>query len=247
MDLKTVISTWAVCALAGASVHAANIVIDDFEGSEGHFTSLPSTSGTTTGETETAPSIGPSTADLDTTVSISGISSQRIFLDDDPSADVPSTNPVQAWRLRHLSGGGTPANNLSFVASGYVGFYLRTATPDLQASIFIDDGAALERASYIPIIGDGAWHLYQWNLDDDTQWEAFAGTTPNGIIDSATVTIDGIFVNALKTSGDQDAIFNLDYVVANPDGLITPVPEPASGMFFAFCGAVAILHSRRRR
>jgi hypothetical protein len=152
---------------------------------------------------------------------------------------------VQAWRLRHLSGSGTPGNNVSLLASGYVGYYLRTFTPDLQASILIDDGTGLERASYQPIIADGEWHLYQWNFDDELQWEGFAGATPNGVIDADTVTIDAIFVNAIKTVGDQDAILNLDYVAANPDGLIDPIPEPASCAFLAACVPAFALRRRR--
>lgn len=244
--------TAAVClSLATSQSRAANIVIDDFEAGEGHFTTAPSFSGSTQGETETTPGVGPSTADQDLTGGISGSASQRIFLDDDPLVDVPTVTPTQAWRLRHLSGGGTIGNNtpLAVNPNGYVGYYLRTTTPNLQASIMIDDGTTghLERASFIPIVADGTWNLYQWPFQDPNQWEAFAGTGANGLIDSTTtVTIDALFVVALKTLGDQDAIFNVDYVVTNPDGLITPIPEPATGLLLSLAGLFGCLRRRRR-
>jgi hypothetical protein len=227
----------------------ADIVIDDFETGEGHFTSTPSTSGSTTGETETSPGVGPSTADQDLTVGISGSASQRIFLDDDPAVDVGSTSPVQTWRLRHLSGGGSPGNNLSITTTpdGYVGYYLMTLTPNLQASIMIDDGAALERASYQPIPADGAWHLYQWSFLDANQWEGFAGTGPNGIIDATSVTIDSVFVVAIKDTSipDQNATFNIDYVATNPNGPLTAIPEPSSALLMA-CGLGSLALRRRQ-
>src|SRR5688572_12109540 len=248
MNIPRLLVPISCLALLIGSARAANIVIDDFEVDEGHFNLHPSFSGSTTGETDLG-GTGPSTADQDLTGGISGLASQRIFLDDDPLADVPSTNPVQAWRLRHLSGGGTIANNTPLTVSpnGHVGYYLRTTTPDLLASIMIDDGTTghLERASYISIIPDGNWNLYQWQFSDPNQWEGFAGTGVNGMIDSTTtVTIDALFVVALKTSGDQDAVFNVDYFATNPDGPLTPVPEPATGVLLGLAGVFGCLRRR---
>ena len=235
-----------ICVLLTASAaSAAPVVIDSFDVDEGHFTQAPSFSGTTTGETETAPGVGPSTADRVTDEAFAGAGSQRIFLDDNPNANVPGE--VEAWRLRHLSGGGTIANNVALTASGYVGYYLKTSTPNLQASIMLDDGSTghLERAVRVPITADNQWHLYQWNIDDDAQWDAFAGTGANGTIESATATIDSIFIDAVRTSGDQDAVFFIDSVSHDPNGPLPPVPEPMAAGVIAV-GAVGALARRRR-
>lgn len=214
---RKVISLFSIAFLS-FTTQAQIIILDGFETDEGHFALAPTFSGTTTG-------VSGGTADRDLTQAFEGIASQRIFIDDNPAVDVAATTPVQAWRLRHLSGSGTPANNVTISATGFVGFYLQTTTPNLQASLMIDDGTALERASYIPIVADGLWHVYQWDFDDAASWEAFAGTGPNGAIDAASVTLDSVFISSIKTAGDQDAIFFLDNVSFNNIG---QVPEPST-------------------
>ena len=188
------------------------------------------------------------------TEAFAGSYSQRIFIDDDPRSDVASTNPVQAWRARLLSGAGTPANNLTLqnTATGYVGFYLKTTTPNLLASIMLDDGPDHERARFIEIPADGEWHLFEWQFANEDDWEPFAGNTPNGKIDASTVTIDSIFIAALKLptipdtpAQDQDAVFYIDNVSTNPEGHIQ-IPEPASVVLAGFAAA-AVIGFRRRR
>lgn len=238
------------CALLLGSLgaEAQLLVIDNFEVDEGHFNLSPSFSGTTTGETETGPGAGPSTADRVEGEGLDSFASQRIFLDDSPAADVPSTDPVQAWRARLLSGGGTPANNVTLqaTAEGYVGYFLKTTTPNLQASIMIDDGTGLERATYLNIIPDGAWHLYEWKFSDVDAWEPFAGTGANGEINATGVTIDSIFISAIKdlSIADQDATFYIDNVSTNPLGSV--IPEPSSVVLAGFAAA-GVLGLRRRR
>lgn len=244
------LSCSALVALSSGSALAATILIDDFETSEGHFNLSPTFSGTTTGEAVP----GTSTADRVTDVVYQGEGAQRIFLDDDPNVDVASTDPIQTWRLRHLSGGGTPANNLTLqnTATGYVGYYLLSSTPNLQASIMLDDGTGLERAAYLPIIADGQWHLYEWQFSDASMWEPFAGTGANGEINAATVTIDSIFINAidsdpLNLGPDQDAVFYIDAVATDPDGNISvQVPEPSSAVLLSLAIGAAVVARRRR-
>jgi hypothetical protein len=221
---------------AGAQV----IILDNFEGSLGRFTNDPDFSGSTAGQTQTTPGVGPSNHALDTTTAAVGNSSLRVFMDDNPTVDAPDGT---AWRLRLLSGGGTPANNQSLVnnSTAHVGYWLRTTTPNLRAAILLDDGAALERSARIPIIPDGQWRLYQWTLSDAAQWDAFAGTAPNGQIDEANVTIDGIWVDAVKTTGDQDATFFIDAVSYHA---AAPIPEPGA-LVLAALGAAAVLWRRR--
>jgi hypothetical protein len=250
MKMRLGVALLGLAAAGGfsTSAGAAVVILDDFETTEGHFNLAPSFSGTTAGETETTPGVGPSTADRDTTTGVNGsTASQRIFIDDDPAADSPAGGA--AWRLRHLSGSGTPANNVAFSngLDSYVGYYLKTSTPNLRAGILLDDGAALELSTRTPIIADGEWHVYQWQLSDANQWDAFAGTGANGAIDAATATIDGIFVDVVKTTGDQDATFFLDSVSFSDSGpLPAPVvPEPASAGLLGLAG-IGLLARRRR-
>lgn len=240
------------CALllSVSITQAQTIVIDDFELDEGHFTTSPSFSGSTHGEMPIVDGVDPSTADRVDTEAFQGSYSQRIFLDDDPELDEPGSVPLRAWQARLLSGGGTPANNLTLqnTATGYIGFFLKTTTPNLLASIMIDDGPALERARFLPISDDGEWHLYEWKLSDPDDWEPFAGTNPNGEINAVTITIDSIFISALKDPNipDQDAVFYIDNVSMNPEGHIQ-IPEPASVILAGAAAATVIGFRRRRR
>ena len=233
--LFALVAGFALAAPAGAAV----IVIDDFEANEGHFNLDPDFSGTSAGQTVAA-GVGPSTADRDTTEFFSGIASERVFIDDNPAVNAPDGT---AWRIRFLSGGGTPANNTPLDATGYVGYWLKTTAQNLRAAVLVDDGAALERSTRVPIIGDGQWHLYQWNFDDDTQWDGFAGTGPNGVIDAATVTLDAIYIDAVLAGdgSDQDAVYFIDDVSVNPEG---EIPEP-SALGLLAVGAAALLRRRR--
>ena len=171
------------------------------------------------------------------------------MLDDDPAVPGSGAN-LDSWRLRHLSGGGTPANNLSLtnVAGNttYVGYWLKTSSIGLEASIGIDDGPALEIGAFRPILADGQWHLYQWQFQDAADWDAFAGTGPNGQIDTASVTIDSLLFRGgpgFATGSDFDANFFIDDVSWNPIG---QVPEPSIASLLALGGWLAARRQRAR-
>jgi hypothetical protein len=191
-----------------------------------------------------------STFTHDTSVFFEGAGSQQVFVDDDPAID--GLAGVYAWRLRHLSGAGTPANNVSLAngPTAYVGYYLRTTTPNLFASLLVDDFDATinthERGEYKPIIADGDWHLYQWNLGDAADWAAFAGVGANGTVNNATVTLDAIYISMADDPADRDATFWIDSISFNPTGQLNPVPEP-SAFAFAALGVGALLFMRKFR
>lgn len=234
-----------LCVLALAGVAPGAVVIfDDFEAGEGRFTSAPNASGTSTGFVVAGTTLTHSTG-----TGIDGGNSQRLIVDDDPAVNVPAT-PTHNWRIRNLSGGGTIANNVSFASTGYVGFWLKTSTPNLQASIVIDDTSTItERGKYVNVIGDGQWHAYEWNLDAataSTEWFNF--NAGNGLIDSANVTIDAVYILSPFVSGsDTDAEVFIDNVSHNPDASITIVPEPTSLMMLAGVAGIALMARRRGR
>jgi hypothetical protein len=218
-------------------------ILDGFNGNEGHFTSNPfGGSGSTNGITNA------STAVFTTAEAHLGDGSQQVTLA--RTADASS-------RVRHLSGGGTPANNRVNVGGvlsamgpfGFVGFFLKTTEVDLQVYLGIDDGAAagtngLERSTALSVIADGEWHLYEWDLANANLWTNFANG--NGTIDGPNAYIDSIFFQSgASTVGDTFTFF-LDTVAYNPYGSLSilAVPEPAT---LTLLCPLAFLAIRRRR
>ena len=118
--------------------------------------------------------------------------------------------------MRHNSGIGIAADagsNISLPATGYIGFWLKTADPGMTVQISIDDPGTGELGFLQEVRADNQWHLYQWNLEDPRQWDGWAGG--DGDIDGPFITIDSILFQ-----GDGDATLYLDSVTHNPTGLI---------------------------
>jgi hypothetical protein len=145
-----------------------------------------------------------------------GVASQLLNL----VAASPTTN----WQLRHNSGigsPGAPANNVAIESTGYVGFWLKTDDPGVRVQIALDDPSSADRGTLQDVIADNQWHLYQWNLEDDSEWDGWVNG--DGAITGATVTIDSIFFY-----GTGNAQIYLDTVSHNPNGTLAAVPEPAT-------------------
>ena len=192
-------------------------IIDDFEANEGHFGWLysqsPQTSGLTAG----------TTIEQVTSIAQGGLASQELNL----------VTTGGAWALRHNSGIGSvahPTGNTPLEPTGFVGFWLKTNDSGVTVQIAIDDptttsgtgSTALEKGIPQGVIADGTWHLYQWDLEDADEWDAFAGGA-DGDIDATfgTVTIDSIFF-----SGSGNTQIYLDTVSHNPDGMLAAVAIP---------------------
>ncbi|MEZ6192939.1 MAG: family 10 glycosylhydrolase [Phycisphaerales bacterium] len=174
--------------------------VDDFEVDEGHFYASPTYSGSNRG-------IISATAERDTTQAHTGFASERIDVDGETDAD--------GWSLRFLSGLGDPANNLVITADGWIGFWMMTTTPGLTVQIALDDPDSADRGIAQAVIADGDWHLYQWDMDNNSQWEAWAFS--DGNITGPTLTIDSIFLH-----GKGLATVFLDDVAYNNGGSLTP-------------------------
>jgi hypothetical protein len=205
-------------------VLSALTILDDFEGGEGRFTWAPfASSGSTNGIT------AASVADHTDVEAHAGVGSQRIVIvrDESPSG-----------RLRHVSGGGSPLNNRVEIGGddyalgpqGFVGFFLKTTDADLQVGVGVDDGTStgatgLEVSTSLPVIADGKWHLYEWNLGDAGQWENFSGG--NGAIGGPNAYVDSIFVyGGENTAGESFEVF-LDTVAYNPHGSLASLGSTA--------------------
>ena len=232
-----------VCAVAGAAAvlssaaSAAPIVLDGFDADEGHFSFAPTFSGSNR-------SLTAATAVQTTSAAQSGAGSELITL----TPDAAAANP---FRIRFLSGNpgananaGNPAQNVAFAPDGFVGYFLRTTTEGLTTGIGIDDGATLEKAVPVPVIADGEWHLYQFDLDA-TNYGRFAGAGGTAGLDAATVTIDSIFIEGPQSTAGPFDVY-LDTVAYNNAGnLDALVPEP-SALGLLGVGALGLLARRRR-
>lgn len=176
----------------------ATTMIADFEVDEGYFGSSILYSGSTSGVGES------SYAERVTTEAQEGNASQELFIDGDAGG----------WFLRHLAGIGTPGSpgsNREFDTTGYIGFWLKTDDEDVSVSLALDAPSTADRGIAKQVIADGQWHLYQWSLEDDDQWEAWVAG--DGIIDTPTATIDSI-----QFFGSGQATVYLDAVMHNPLG-----------------------------
>lgn len=190
-------------------------VLDDFEVDDGHFGWPYNTSPVT----QTFGLSGATTIERVVGEAHRGEGSQLLNLVSDGG---------QNWQLRHNSGVDVvahPDGNAPLPATGWVGFWLKTGDPNIKVQIGIDDPAgntALERGAPLEVIADNQWHLYQWNLEDDSHWQPFAGGA-NGVIDAVlgTVTIDSIWF-----TGFGDAQIYLDTVSHNPNGALADSATP---------------------
>jgi murein DD-endopeptidase MepM/ murein hydrolase activator NlpD len=157
-------------------------VLDNFASGVGHFNLAPTYSGTTVGVATS------STA----THYVSGSSTHlQVTLNDNTSVTTP-------WKVRLLSAAGTPANNISVGGGGKFHIWLKTSTAQSGATvqIYVDDSDGLEGSQALPIINDGQWHEYVWNLASFNGVNVSGG---NGVINGPNVTLDAIILSQPNT------------------------------------------------
>jgi len=194
----------------GAGDPGEMVSLADFEAGEGPFQWTYDYSGQSTGM------LAGTTIDRVTTEAQEGIASQEIDIVGEPGG----------WVLRHVSGNAfppsLPASNLDLDAAGSIGFWLKTTDSGLTVQIAVDDPSTADRGLVKSIIDDGSWHLYEWNLEDDSQWEGWVDG--DGMISGPTLTLDSIFF-----TGAGDATIYLDSVAQNPDGSLLPLQGDFDG------------------
>ena len=240
--MTSFISFSTVALVFVAQAASASLVFDDFNINEGHFASDPNTSGSSLNDEAS------SVADRITTDDpLEGGAHQQLILNWVDNADA-GTN----LQIRHLSGGATPANNTSFTTSaaedGWIGFYLKTTTSGWTAQIWIEGP---ENNGGVPksVIADGAWHLYEWNLDDETGgadgWGAVAGIVAGDAdVQAGSYTIDSII---LRDGTTPSSTMYLDFVAKSDSGSVAAlIPEPST-FGLALFGAAAMFRRPQRR
>jgi len=250
--------TLAVALTLVADRASAVIVFDDFNVNEGHFTYDPNTSPTS------QDAHGNSTADRVThSAPREGVGHQMLVLNYQDS----NSSATPGLRIRHLSGDGlanpTPADNVSFTTSGgtdgHIGFWLKTTVTGMETQIALDvpsnSTSGMWGGTPIAIIGDGEWHLYEWDLDAPV-W----GSVPplssqvTGALPNNTYTIDSIFFRDPDgTDPSPSGTYFLDFVAKSDSGsiaAITPaaIPEASSFLAVGLAGlsALGIVWSRKK-
>jgi flagellar hook assembly protein FlgD len=194
-------------------------IIDDFTKHAGHFGNPPNST------TAISPTYSGSTVGIAATSAAKWVTDRNrsagpagaieITMEDNPAVTTD-------WQVRYLSGIGAPASNDSLAPFGYIGFWVRTsnAPPGATVAIGIDDPAdgPTKRSVPLPAINDGDWHLYQWKLDDETQWTPWVVNSGKSRIVGPRVNIDAVWFLAPNNPGSWTV--HLDDVSYNPFGMI---------------------------
>lgn len=185
----------------------SKIVFNDFENSqEGTFSYSPGYSGSTLGILSGDSSAAPIQSD-----SYKGDFCERIFIKDDPTKSSVAEYPQGGWFVRWVSGSGArPDQNIARPATGKIGFWAKTSTPNLKASICLDNMNQMERGLPLDIVSDGYWHCYEWDVENDQQWEGWING--DGAITGSIFTIDSIQFFGPNT----DATIYIDNISHDP-------------------------------
>jgi hypothetical protein len=243
----TMLACFILLSFFVATELRAAIIFEDFNVGEGRFNQAPTFSGSNANIAAT------STADRVVTPNprLEGAGSERLVLN--------VTTAAATTRVRFLAGSGSPggtnpAFSLSAGVDGWIGFYLLSPVTNLAtwtATIALDGptAATTEMSQGVPInvINDGAWHLYEWDLDAPASWQAVTSIGGNATLENGVTSIDSII---LRSTSGQNSTFFMDFVAKSDSGsvaaLVTAVPEPATFLTVGFAGACSLLVRRRR-
>lgn len=213
---------FGVYAATYAQPQATCYVFADFEqGDEGLFTLSPGYSGSTQGINKTT-----SNADAVQGIAHSGQWSQRLHIVNDPAAG-SDQNPGGGWFVRHVSGSNANrTQNHPRPSTGYIGFWAMTTDAGVDVALALDDtnNVTADRSTRQTLIADGQWHLYEWNLEDDDQWEPWFNG--NGAIDTPDFTFDSFqFFGPVG-----DATIYIDDIMHCSGGSLLPEPTTTALM-----------------
>ena len=199
---------WFVFANEQTQDLGSTFIAADFElGDESTFAYAPGSSGSTYGINTTSSIAEP--------VSGSGVGHQSNWCQ--KLVIVDDTTVSDGWFVRHVSGSSASrSQNMPQPASGFIGLWAKTSDTGVSISIAIDNtgNVTADRGIPKPLLADGQWHLYEWNLDDDNQWQGWV--SGDGIIDTVDFTIDSIQL----FGGDADATIYIDDVMHSTTGTL---------------------------
>lgn len=247
--LNSLLLTVAAGLLAASPSLAATVLLQDYEppgNLDAPFNLAPDFSGTTTGvvaETDTITHIADDGAAGTT-------ASAELFVEHN-AAESPTSGGWQ-WQVRFLpnSGGSSNAANPLFASDGFVGYYLKvdsSVAADLLTAPALEGSTGTGTATtgdLKSVVKDGRWHLYQWNMDDPSQfdntWDDVFGGGLGDTTLEAMVSFDAI---AIVSPNGGNATVRIDQIGYNNEGAI---PEPTS-LLLAACGLLGLAFAGRRR
>jgi spore germination protein YaaH len=171
-------------------------ILAAFDDSLGIFNTHPTYSGSTSGIS------GDSYAVHDTIQVYSGTGSGQWVLKDDATS-------TSDWQVRILSHKGDRFLNRGFSPNGLVTVWLKTDTPAGKSiALIVDDMAGgTEISDAQAIIGDGAWHAYQFDLSGE-EWASFSGG--NGVPEGPILTLDAVML--YSPDQPEDWVVNVDEI-----------------------------------
>jgi hypothetical protein len=244
-------AVFAAASFSASVVSAAPVFIQGYEsGLVEPFNLEASFSGSSVGIV-TAP-VDPHTINLITTDGARGTAQSAEFnVVDDPAA--PGATTGAQWTIRFDSNNSASASaaNPLFNAAGYVGYYLKvapTVVPDILTAPVLEGPGGTSQATVavrVPVIKDGAWHLYQWNMSDPAQWNGTFDTAygPAGLGNTTLEPTNSFDSIAFIATTPGDALIRLDQVGYDNAG---PLPEPAAAVPLT-AATLGLLARHRRR
>jgi len=188
--------------------------IADFEDTLGVFYTDLTYSGSTTGISS------ESIHEADNTDYFSGTGSMKLLLKDDAS----STND---WTVRVLANRGDKFLNRGFSQNGRIKLRLKAPTGNGKTvAVTVDDMAGgTEISDKLDIIGDGSWHEYIWDFQND-DWNNFSAG--NGNIDGPIISLDAILL--FSPNQNEDWVLNIDDIEyeISTNGIVASIPDKIS-------------------
>jgi hypothetical protein len=268
MRFQHVLAAAIVLAALFSTSDAAPIFLQDYEapgGLDEPFNRAPDASGSSEGilDDDAPNDPGTSAIALETADGTLGTTQSALITIVDeapPAADSAGANGT-AYHVRLIpnAGASPTATNPAFATDGFVGFYLK-ADPAAAAALLEvaplleDSGGTLAGSGGVlrPVIADGLWHLYEWDMDNPADFpntfESFYGGTPAAETLDATASFDSIAILSRGVDGQSSAAIKIDQIGYNNEGHLPQapiIPEPASLLLFA-CGMLSVCLALRR-
>jgi hypothetical protein len=247
-NLRYIFAAAAAILCCHLSAIAAPIILQDYEppgNLDAPFNLAPDFSGTTVGVVAAT----DTTTHVATDGAVGTTASAELFLEHD-TVEAPPTAGWK-WQVRLLpnNGGSTNAQNPLFNADGYVGYWLKVdpaVTATIRTAPVLEGSTGTTTASagdLQTVIKDGQWHLYQWNMDDPSQFDntfndVYAGGLGDTVLESQ-VSFDSI---AVVSPDGGNATFRIDQIGYDNAG---PLPEPTTAVLAALGLATSLVVRRR--
>ena len=90
---------------------------------------------------------------------------------------------------------------VTFTNTGYFTFYAKTSTAPAGAKIGVLIQGTKYHIGQANVINDGAWHIYEFDLSDNSVWEEWTGVPGGGDLTGETLHLDALLITAPHADG----------------------------------------------